>query len=96
MFVNLEMANVDQVIAKCVDDIWSEYDTDNNNYLDRTECHRFILTTITEFAGPEAAGKVSEADFIEAFNFFDIDRNGRIEKSEMVRFIRKVAGLSLG
>ena len=31
------MADIDQVIKKCVDDIWSEYDKDNSGALDKAE-----------------------------------------------------------
>ena len=90
------MALVDQVIQQCIDDIWAEYDADGNNYLNRDDCKRFVLNTLSELAGPQACDKFSDQDFNESFSFFDIDRNGRIEKSQMVRFIRKVAGLSIG
>ena len=31
------MADIDAVIAKCVDDIWLQYDVDNSGELDREE-----------------------------------------------------------
>ena len=90
------MADVNIVIQKCVEDIWGEYDKDGSNTLDREECQRFIVTTMTECMGPAVAQGFSVSDFNEAFDKFDLDGNGTIEKDEMVMFIRNVAGLSTG
>ena len=30
-----QMSEIDLVIAKCVDEIWSKYDKDNSGYLDK-------------------------------------------------------------
>ena len=51
---------------------------------------------MTECMGSAAAEGFSVDDFNEAFDRFDADGNGTIEKDEMVMFIRKVAGLSTG
>ena len=90
------MANVDQVIQRCVDDIWDEYDKDKNNTLDKEECRNFVINTIKEFTGQECMDDYPMDTFDESFVLFDVDNSGTIDKSEMVRFIRKVAGLSTG
>ena len=90
------MADVDQVIESCVNDIWAEYDVDNSGALDKNECKVFVLTTIQEFSGSEATDDYTLENFEETFKEFDIDGNGTIEKGEMVKFIRRVAGLGGG
>ena len=90
------MADVNQVIKRCVDDIWDEYDTDKNETLDKEECRAFVINTIKEFTGQECLDDYPMDTFDSSFAQFDIDNNGTIDKSEMVRFIRKVAGLSVG
>mmetsp|Transcript_17329 Transcript_17329/g.21858 ORF Transcript_17329/g.21858 Transcript_17329/m.21858 type:complete len:93 (-) Transcript_17329:107-385(-) len=90
------MVDVDSVIAKCVEDIWEEYDNDNSNTLDKEECRRFIYTTIREFGGQKAVETLSDEDFDLTFALFDSDGNGTIDKGEMVKFIRKTAGLPTG
>ena len=35
-------AEIDSVIAKCVDEIWSKYDDDGNDFLDKEETKRFV------------------------------------------------------
>ena len=90
------MVNVDAVIRNCVEDIWGEYDIDGSGALDKEECRNFVIQTMREFAGDEAVKNFSHPDFEFTFKLFDVDRNGTIEKSEMVRFIRKTAGLSVG
>ena len=36
--------------------------------------------------------ELSAEDFEQTFDYFDVDKNGVIERSEMILFIKKVAG----
>ena len=83
-------ASIDAVIAKCVDDIWTEYDKDGNGNLDKNETKAFVKKTLTEMSGGD---EFSDEDFEACFKEFDKDGNGTIEKDEMAIFIKKVAGL---
>ena len=40
--------NIDAVIAKCVDDIWAEYDKDNSGTLDKEETKLFVKKTLVD------------------------------------------------
>ena len=40
--------NIDSVIAKCVDDIWNEYDKDGNGTLDKEETKAFVKKTLVD------------------------------------------------
>ena len=84
------MADIDQVIKKCVDDIWAEYDKDNSGALDKAETKQFVQNTLHEMSDN---GEFSETDFEACFKEFDKDGSGTIEKEEMALFIKKVAGL---
>ena len=84
------MADIDQVIRKCVDDIWAEYDKDGSGALDKDETKKFVQNTLHEMSDN---GEFSEADFEACFKEFDKDGSGTIEKDEMAIFIKKVAGL---
>ena len=74
------MADIDQVIKKCVDDIWAEYDKDNSGALDRAETKQFVQNTLHEMSDN---GEFSETDFEACFKEFDKDGSGTIEKEEM-------------
>ena len=37
---------IDRVIQKCVDEIWSKYDDDNNGFLDKDETKKFVKDTL--------------------------------------------------
>ena len=37
----------EEALMKTVDDIWKEYDRDNNGVLDRSEMRSFVEATIT-------------------------------------------------
>ena len=88
--------NIDAVIAKCVDDIWAEYDKDNSGTLDKEETKLFVKKTLVDMTSGESGGQgddFSDEDFEACFKEFDKDGNGTIEKDEMAVFIKKVAGL---
>ena len=42
------MADLDAVIRKCVEDIWSEYDKDGSGALDRKETKNFVNNSLSE------------------------------------------------
>ena len=83
--------DIDAVIQKCVDDIWTQYDADNSGSLDKEETKQFVKNTLADMAGQD--GAFNDEDFEACFNEFDEDGSGYIEKNEMVVFIKKVAGL---
>ena len=83
--------NIDAVIAKCVDDIWAEYDKDGNGNLDKEETKAFVKKTLCDMS--DDGGEFSDDDFEACFKEFDKDGSGTIEKDEMAVFIKKVAGL---
>jgi Ca2+-binding EF-hand superfamily protein len=84
------MSDIDQVIKKCVDDIWAEYDKDNSGALDKEETKKFVQNTLHDLSDN---GVFDDKDFNECFKEFDKDGSGTIEKEEMAVFIKKVAGL---
>ena len=84
------MADIDKVIRKCVEDIWLEYDVDDNGALDKEETKKFVKNTLSEM---NDSGEFSTTDFEACFDEFDKDNNGTIEREEMAVFIKKVAGL---
>ena len=81
------------IIAKCVDDIWSDYDQDGNGHLDREETKEFVIATLNEMSD-DGQVEFSDEDFKKCFREFDKDGNGTIDKVEMATFIKKVAGLA--
>ena len=76
---------IEQVIAKCVDEIWKKYDDDDNGYLDKEETKKFVKDTLSDMS--DGAG-FNDDDFDQCFNEFDNDKSGTIEKAEMVQFIK--------
>ena len=65
---------------------WPKYDKDNNGVLDKAEIKTFFI----EFLGhqkPAGAPDMDDAQFETAFKNFDTNGNGKIEKSEMAKFL---------
>ena len=90
MATSTSNSEIDNVIAKCVDEIWSKYDTDGNGNLDKEETKQFVRDTLSDMS--DGAG-FNDEDFDQCFREFDKDNSGTIEKGEMVQFIKQVAGL---
>lgn len=67
-----------------MDEIWENYDADNNGYLDRDETFKLACETMLAMDSPE----VLKAQFEELFNKLDVDQSGRIVKLEMAHFIK--------
>ena len=87
---NAQNTEIDQVIKKCVDEIWAKYDSDGNGYLDKQETKQFVKDTLQDMSDGDG---FNDGDFEECFSEFDKDGSGTIEKEEMVEFIKKVANL---
>ena len=43
-----KMSEIDAVISKCVDEIWTKYDDDGNGFLDKDETKRFVKDTLQD------------------------------------------------
>ena len=84
------MSEIEAVIAKCVENIWGDYDKDNSGALDKEETKKFMVATLGEMSDTT---EISDEDFQAVFKEFDADGNGTISKTEMGNFIKKVAGL---
>ena len=43
-------SEIDNVIGKCVDEIWSKYDDDNSGELDKEETKLFVQDTLADMS----------------------------------------------
>ena len=82
--------DIDVVIAKCVQEIWIEYDDDNSGSLDKEETRQFVKNTLCDMGDGKG---MSDEEFEQCFSEFDEDNSGTIEKHEMIAFIRNITGL---
>ena len=83
------MTDLDEIIQQCVTDVWSKFDKDNNEILDKIECRRFVISILGH-----NENSLSEEEFTTIFNEFDKNGNGVIEKGEMFQFLKKALGLN--
>ena len=79
------------MMRKCVDQLWVQYDTDGNGYLDRNETMRFVRDSMKEMG--VSMEKLTDEDFEATFSEFDKDNSGTVEKNEMVAYMKKLVGL---
>ena len=81
---------VESNISKCVEEIWSKYDKDDNGHLDKDEVRQFVNDLLSDNKHlREADGSAyNDAEFEECFSSFDKDGSGTIDKEEMTKFIK--------
>lgn len=72
-----------------LDDMWLQFDFDNNGVLDRRECKGFVDELVKNI-GADRAKNYNRLQFDYYFNKFDDNSNGFIEKTEMAGFIKQV------
>ena len=85
-------AELNNLITKCVDDIWLEYDKDCNGSLDKQETRRFMDDIFKEMGEEDA--HFTDDEFNQYFKEFDQDNSGTIDKEEMSMFIKAITGIS--
>ena len=44
--LNFEIPHIDEIIKRCIDKIWCQYDVDDSGYLDRAEAKLFVVESI--------------------------------------------------
>ncbi|OQR82473.1 hypothetical protein ACHHYP_15961 [Achlya hypogyna] len=82
------MTDVQAAVEKCLNDIWSTFDTDNNGYLDREEARPFLQ------AMAEAMGSAADPlAFDTCFDEFDKNHDNRLSRDEMRVFVMQMMGL---
>lgn len=78
---------MDEIIAKCVKEIWANYDKDNNGELDMEEMRPFVTETL-EALDPGVG--FEEDAYKECFRTFDVDGSGKVSKNEMAAFMKNL------
>merc|ERR1712154_610542 len=84
-----QTTDYEEALMKTVDDIWADYDKDGNGVLDKTEMRAFVEATITQSGINKT---VTDEEFNQIFQQFDLDQSTTIEKDEMAVFVKRMAG----
>ena len=89
---------LDEILISCIDEIWQNYDQDQNGLLDKRETKKFLLDTIAEMYGGSEADvdkmfgeHFTDEEFSNSFYKIDTDKSDTISKDEMLQFIKKIA-----
>ena len=79
-----DQASQDEILyRKKVDKIWKEFDTNNNNRLEKDEATKFLKEIL-----PELIGEAPTDEMIErSFNIMDKNGSGDIDKEECFQFL---------
>ena len=77
----------DRIYKDAVEKIWGQFDVDKSGQLDRVETKNFLSTVMENIPPPN---HYDDSKFDETFDAMDKNRNGKVEKSEMVMFIKSI------
>ena len=76
------------MFVQVVDEIFNAYDIDGSGTLNEKETKRFVIDTLGELGSYD----FSEEEFKEAYEEFDKDKNGVIEKNEIAIYVKQLLG----
>ena len=76
-----------EAIDKVVNELWSKYDKDDSNALEKEEAFTYIKDVMAEL-NPSAV--MSEDMLDQAFGSLDLDSNGSLSKAEFKTFVVKL------
>ena len=91
-YYGIKKVSVHDIISNCVEDIWSDFDDDDNGYLDKQETLAFVKRQLIEMG---ETGDFSLLDFEACFKQHKDNEDGLVTKAEMIQFIKKVVGLEV-
>ena len=84
---NAEPAQEEAEWMEVVENLWKEYDADNSGYLDREEMIPPAQAALAQIGfNQQLDPAVIDAFFVE----IDSDGNGKIDKSELQRFMKSL------
>ena len=72
-----------------IEEIWKQFDTDGNGYLNRTEGYAFLKVELKSLTGSEP----TEEELERNWNIIDDDANDVLDKEEVLKFLK---GFGLG
>ncbi len=77
-------------IDKGLEDLFKTYDKDSSHFLDRKETRRLIKDMFLEIGIEE---KITDKEFEEIYNKFDLNHDGVLQKSELKALALAMSGL---
>lgn len=81
------LRNYDVKFGNSIDDMWEEFDVNQNGFLERNEAKNFI-DKLSKFISNDRAKFYDKHKFDQLFDEFDADRNGLLSKGEFAQFIK--------
>ena len=79
-------AQKNKKILRKIDAMWEKYDTNKNNFLEMEEFKAFHEDTKEEIQ--KLFPDLDCDDFVDFFNFFDKNGNGKVQKTEMLAVLK--------
>lgn len=77
----------DRIYKDAIEKIWDQFDVDKTGALDRVETKSFLTTVLANVPPPN---NYDESKFEDTFAAMDKNNNGKIERKEMVMFVKNI------
>ena len=74
-----------------INEIWRDFDEDNNGFLDFNETYNFTMDFMSQLG--DDSQKISDNNFHKIFKIIDRDNSGQIDKDEMAIFVAQLRAL---
>ena len=86
------LGETEALVKSFIDSMWTKYDTNNNNVLEKSQAIKFIKDLFNECMG-EGDLELTDEDLDMLFEDLDVDQNGFVSRDEFRKLIRDSTGL---
>ena len=78
-------SEIENMMAKCVDEIWEKHDTDGNGVKSSEEIKHILHKLISDTS---ECGEINEAEFEQSYRKIKRNSHGAIDKIDMVQWLK--------
>ena len=78
-------SEIENMMAKCVDEIWVKHDTDGNSVKNNEEIKRIVRKLVSDMS---EGGDLNEVEFEQSYRKIKMNSNGTIDKVDMIQWLK--------
>ena len=78
-------SEIENMMARCVDEIWEKHDTDGNGVKSNEEIKHILRKLVSDMS---EGGEINEAEFEQSYRKIKRNSHGAIDKINMVQWLK--------